>query len=492
MGLIQERLELLGQARIIHTTPDDPEKIYKALREFKPRQPLNAYVYSSIGKIPDPIAARISDAMRDNKVFSNTVNAFAEKWVAQGIPNMRHISKLTPIYQLGGAFAGRPFILVAPGPSLDKNISLLRRAQDKAIICTVSHALKICQANGIRVDFCLTVDSNKLAYHFDDCDTLNVGALVTGLTCDPRLFELPARNHLYMGANAAADAWMLDGVDDFAIIPAGGSVATTAVAMAVNLRCTPIIAVGLDCALADTGKMYSKDSHDADVSGEIVDGKILLGGWSKQAGEMMGKENYHLPEPHDIVTLPGYYGGEVNTTFILRMFHSWFASMARQAGHNHKFVNATEGGANIPHWENMPLDDALKNFVDDLQAIPFWRGIDFMVARDNKTIRKALATNRIGTWSRALKKIILYAGKAAAALDAGDSAELQKLEQDLMRKLKLVPVVSLLMQIPLHAALDRSYSAVNPHDIKLAEKEFFLTVRRAAEFVRETINKSRL
>lgn len=483
LPLVEECLVSLGQTRILRISPEDSENIYQRLREYRPRQPLNTYVYSAGQQIPDVLAARIHDALRDNKVFANTVNAFAEKWVAHGIPNLNVIAKHKPIFQLGGFAKDRPFLLIAPGPSLDKNIHLARRMQDKAIVCTVSHALKICQANGVRVDFCLTVDSQNLGYHFDGCDTANVGALVTGITCDPKIFSLPARHHIYMGANAAADSWILDGVDEFSVIPAGGSVATTAVAMAINLRCSPIIAIGLDCAMANDGKMYAQDSHDSDVYAIEKDGKLAIGGWSKQAAEMMKQPDYDKPQEQDAFTLPGYYGGEVHTTYILKMFHSWFASIAYHAGKLHKFVNCTEGGANIPNWENMPLAEAIEKFCDPLVPLPYWKGIDWQMERDDKSERLPKLQKRRKELAYGAKKIHQTAGRALACLDAGDSTGLEKQENFLLGHLQKAPVLSLLMQHPLHAALDRAYAATDPHVVMLAEKEYLLTVRRAAEYL---------
>jgi hypothetical protein len=491
LELVKQRLELIGQRRILCLDLDNSEGVYQALREYRPRQPFSAYVYS-VAKIPDQFKKRINDALRDNRVFGNTVNAFAAKWIQQAIPNIHVIATRPPVYQIGPWFADKPFVIVAPGPSLDKNIAQLRLWQDKAIICTVSHALKILEANGVRADFVLTVDSSDLGYHFEGCDTKNVGALVTGITCHPSLWKLPCRNHFYMGANASADTWIFDELDDRAMLPAGGSVATTAVAMAVHMRCSHIIAVGLDCALAGDGKMYSKDSHDADVAGELKDGQLHIGGWSKQAGVMMGDDDYQRQQAQDAFTLPGYYGGEVHTTYILNMFHSWFASIAAHTGDRIKYVNCTEGGAFIPGWEHIPLDECFERYVAPIEKWNVWGAIDHAVRCDRPAPRASRLRLKVNKISHGAKKVANYAGKAIAAIDANDRATLERCEGELLEHLVKVPVLSLLMQPALNSGYDRAGSATSSYETLLATKEIMIILRKAAEYVREIMLKAKL
>ena len=65
----------------------------------------------------------------------------------------------TPRFKL---FEEYPVIIVAPGPSLGKNIKWLKENQDKFLICAVGAALKILFDNGIEVDYITSVDPYEM------------------------------------------------------------------------------------------------------------------------------------------------------------------------------------------------------------------------------------------------------------------------------------------------------------------------------------------
>ena len=79
-----------------------------------------------------------------------------------------------------GAWAGRPALLVAAGPSLSKNLGALRDMPDRALILVVDTALRLLLEEDILPDAVLAVDPTELNFrHFED------------LIDDPRLAEIP-------------------------------------------------------------------------------------------------------------------------------------------------------------------------------------------------------------------------------------------------------------------------------------------------------------
>jgi hypothetical protein len=55
------------------------------------------------------------------------------------------------------------------------------------------------------------------------------------------------------------------------------------------------------------------------------------------------------------VRVPGYYGGEVESTVAFRAFARWFESAALRTGGTPRLINSTEGGAFIEGFEAVPL-----------------------------------------------------------------------------------------------------------------------------------------
>ena len=69
------------------------------------------------------------------KVSTHTVRHLWPIWRRQGITNIPEIAKWPTVLDVGDRFKGKPFVCVAPGPSLSKNVKLLHELKGKAIIC---------------------------------------------------------------------------------------------------------------------------------------------------------------------------------------------------------------------------------------------------------------------------------------------------------------------------------------------------------------------
>lgn len=77
------------------------------------------------------------------------------------ILNFPQIMDNPPFRHLVGAFAGRPAIIVSAGPSLEKNVHLLKELGDRALIIAVDTATKPLQAAGITPHVVVTGDPQE-------------------------------------------------------------------------------------------------------------------------------------------------------------------------------------------------------------------------------------------------------------------------------------------------------------------------------------------
>ena len=67
------------------------------------------------------------------------------------------------------AFAGYPAIVVSAGPSLHRNIEMLRQARGKAVIIAVSTVLRPLLRRGIKPDFAVVLDYHPISKkYFED------------------------------------------------------------------------------------------------------------------------------------------------------------------------------------------------------------------------------------------------------------------------------------------------------------------------------------
>src|SRR6185503_4743165 len=79
-------------------------------------------------------------------------------WLLQGLANLPALAAHASIAGLRGAFAGRPCVLVSPGPSLAKNVDALRELAARALILSGTHALSALARAGVVPHFVVCAD----------------------------------------------------------------------------------------------------------------------------------------------------------------------------------------------------------------------------------------------------------------------------------------------------------------------------------------------
>ena len=474
---VAEILRDLGQRRIlVHAggTPDGAiatvsiEEVVTAVRTMIPVAPSRFVVRGALGVDRDEVEA-VKEAVRaslsDMRIHHNTVQAFSRTWLDQAALNLPAVAKWPSVAGLDGAFANRPMVIVAPGPSLAKNIDQLRGLEGRAVLACFSHSLKPVVAAGLVPDVVITVDPQDVRYHFDGCD-LSEMTLVNAATSHPSLYELPAKRFITLSANSAIDDWIFDGVGEDARVPGGGSVATSAFSLALRWGCDPIVFVGLDLSFPG-GEYYVKTSVDGDVSASTDEnGHLKVKGWSGGFHAMKAQGGPSAPLERAI-TLPGYYGGEVPSSFMFSMFHRWFVEKMREiAASGISVYNCTEGGAFIKGMDHRPLAELLATFDE---VVPTDEILEAAVQQIDYT-RNARLADHIRTFRRGLKSIRYHAVRARRmARTGGVEAKLLKTERWLASALQPFPFVSLLAEreienahsIALHAATSDRYLAAS-------------------------------
>lgn len=257
----------------------------------------------------------------------------------QNLINIPYIRKSKNPEYMKNKFENLPAILVAAGPSLNKNIQDIKKAKGKAVIIAVDTILTKLLDEGIIPDFVCSIERVDLVYDYfyKDKNIPETVTLVGPPLLDPRIFKeykgplmLPFRTEvneyrwLQRALAIPGDIGMQMGL----------SCANVAFGLAMHLGCSPIIMTGQDLAYGDT-----EETH---ASGTTYD----------------NKETKRDTTKDDVVE--GYFGGEVKTTHIWTTFKSWFENQIVE--NNLKVINATEGGAKIYHAEQLPLNETIQKY----------------------------------------------------------------------------------------------------------------------------------
>lgn len=261
----------------------------------------------------------------------------------QNLNNLKYLSHSKNPNSLKNRFKNKPAVMVAAGPSLNKNIHFLKKYEKNIVIIAVDTIVERLLKEKIVPDFICSVERIKEVweYFYKDKNIPKEVTLVAPLVLDSRIFESYQGEYVIPFRTEVTEfRWlqsMLEISEDVSV-PVGLSCAHMAFGIAQHLGCEPIIMIGQDLA-------YDSLTGNTHVSGTTYD----------------QKENSINHTEDEIVT--GYYDGYVKTTKIWNTFRHWFESQI--LNENINVINATEGGAKIFHTQQLPLEQALKNYAKE-------------------------------------------------------------------------------------------------------------------------------
>lgn len=258
------------------------------------------------------------------------------EFVSNTILNLAQYCNHPGIASLFGRLADKPVIIVSAGPSLNKNIHLLKEAKGKAAIFAVGTALKALNKWGIEPDLVFSIDPQLLNYekHFKGVNMKST-ALVAEIQSHYMILEnFPGA--IFVSGGTEILKWFGESIEQKGTTQSGGSVAHNAFTAAYKMGANPIILVGQDLA-------YARDGH-SHASGTNYEDNVYSGGENL---------NYFYVKAND--------GGQILTDRSFYQFLNFFQLWIEKYPER-EYINATEGGAYIQGTKLMDLRDVLDQY----------------------------------------------------------------------------------------------------------------------------------
>jgi len=234
----------------------------------------------------------------------------------------------------------RPVIIVSAGPSLDKNIHLLKEAKGFVYIIAVDTAVKYLLYLNIMPDIIVTLDPNKSPHHL----------------IDPRCFDIPlfcriesnpiiTRNFnqlVFFNLDGYAKILFDKANRAIGVCNSGGSVTTGAYSICVSLGFKEIVLIGSDLAY------LNNKTHAASLYVDVGDTARYL------------------------ETVEDIYGNLVQTRYDWYIYLKWFEDAIKSFPHIN-VIDATEGGAKIHGSEIKTLKEVINQIhenYDIMKSVP--------------------------------------------------------------------------------------------------------------------------
>ena len=285
--------------------------------------------------------------MNKTKIYRNTIYNFRDEFAAHALSNMYDYLWQTDTHYLKECLAEEdlsdvPAIIVAAGPSLNKNVQELKRAKGKALILVVDAALRAVVNAGITPDLGMTVDARVADRFFEGIDISTFPFVFEAISRE-EIVKRHTGKHFYdefpcnMFAKAVIEkkGYVLDD------ILTGGSISTSAFSLVKALGFKKIVFIGQDLA--------------------------FTGGQSYNSGlKMDEKENEQHQKKRVIVQVKGNDGTMLDTDYQMDMYRKWIENEILKLPEDITVINATEGGAKIEGAKVMTLKEVIDSCTKEI------------------------------------------------------------------------------------------------------------------------------
>ena len=293
------------------------------------------------------------ESLRYKITYDSAVkNSLLEEYLIYGAPffknfypNLLTLSSACSGNSLFGKFKNIPAIICGAGPSLEKNIHLLKTLGNRALIFAGSSALNALAASEVDIHFGAGIDPNPAQEErLSQLSNVNFPFFYRNRIYPPAL-KLIKGPKLYITGSGGYDIaeWFEKQLNiQGTLIDEGRNVINFCLEIAYALGCNPIITVGAD--LAYTGdKKYAPG-----VIGNVLLSKdAVLCAESAYDSTLMKKD---------------IHGKPVQTLWKWVAESNWTADFAKQHPEI-TLINATEGGLGFPGVPNKSLKQVIDKYL---------------------------------------------------------------------------------------------------------------------------------
>jgi len=234
-------------------------------------------------------------------------------------------------------------VLVATGPSLKKQLPLLKKMQDYITIFAVDSSFNVLYDHGIKADIFVSIERGKATaqlYHDTSKEYFKDTIFAFTSVVHPNLLNHIHKDGVITFSTRDYSHIKYFGLKDYGPV-GGGSVANMAYNLIDHAGFKQCVLIGQDLAFSDDGKTHTA-GH---VHGEIASYVVGVG---------------------NIIEVEKYGGnGLVKTNTGWNLFKNFYESDIEEFNaRGIKTFNATEGGARIHGSIELPFKDVIERYVD--------------------------------------------------------------------------------------------------------------------------------
>ncbi|WEA39916.1 motility associated factor glycosyltransferase family protein [Lysinibacillus fusiformis] len=338
---------------------DKIEGVFSDLEDFYTRsedyisdfdRKVNILLSPNYDKIFDKEYKEFLDFIRhiqiEDIVNENTIRFFGDLWQENYIMNLYYVHKDRSLKEIFNKY-DCPVILASGGPSLTKQLPLLKKMEDKCLIISAGSTINSLLAAEITPDYVVTMDGGESNYfHFKNIKNYNFD-LIYGLGNAWKIerdFKGTRYSFCFYGEDSIQKRIKEGLGKDLPMLSTGGTVAITALEIASKISTGPIAIIGQDLAYTNNKSHAEHNNHYSELTDEFFKKDMAF-------------------------EVEGYYGEPVKTN---HQFNSMRKSIERlniRLHNQHTIYNCTEGGVKINGMPQLDFEAFCETYIDDTKNI---------------------------------------------------------------------------------------------------------------------------
>lgn len=346
--------------------PETPAMLFEFLKSYSTRK--MALVFHRPAFDLDPnfyreVRETVERYVSTQEINRATLARFEKLWFKNLLLNLPSYLFYQGVEKLFGNFKDRPVFLIGAGPSLQKQIPLLKEIQNRFLLMAVNTSLPYLLEKGIVPHLVVTVDPQDKVYRYFLPVMRQKLSRIPVLIAEPTICPKIVKN--YPGPVLFCRAGFLEGwLDSFSEpkgeLDMGGSVITAAFSLARQMEAAPIVFLGTDMSYTEKTLHF----RGAELEKEWL--------YSQTRTDSLEAKNYFFLKKTKLFPHEGFYGETVYTDMRFITYINWLEKNFRLFPEL-KVINATEGGIRFQHIEHESLKTVVSRYADS-ENLNFFTG----------------------------------------------------------------------------------------------------------------------
>lgn len=403
--------------------------------------------------------------------------------------NIPKVLEEKPLVYFKDFYKGKKAVVVSAGPTLDRNIETLKKYRENYVLFTVGTAVKTLYKNDIKPDFICLIETYNSTKQLEGLDLSEVN-FITEPYSHPHLHNFEFKNKFsHISANSPINHfWANICKENIEEYWSKGTVSYTALNCARLLGFSEIILVGQDLAYIE-GQCYSKDSVYKDLcctfNKETNKWEITAKDFDAFAKSLSIYEDEEVRKKialrrlvnlnKSLYYVKGIQGDMVPTESVYSAFIKPLSEYTEHFN-DRKYFNTSLVGAQIDGFENVALEDVLKD-SQKIEKIELRTDFEY----DKETIISELKI-KLEQFKTAYKKI--EEGFSVSRSLSNNLKRYNTVNTDILKELKKLSIIYLYLSSDF-ASQSEMYDYITTSEKIDLDYEMKMT----KEFTVESINK---